>query len=810
MAENWRQWSFDGGRSMHINDDDDGETPLNPDLLRLIDELNDGPPAEINPYMLALINDLNENGAHEAVEDMDYVNMGDAIDNVDGWLPNAHVSMNVEMADDNAADSGPDNDVQMLDADDGSAMYAELHQMIAELNGEQPGEFNPILQNFLNDLNDDEDGAAGDPEIMDVDNGGQQQHGGGAADGDVNVIRRPQFNNTEIRQRFHFEGIEHEDIVDVYRSVIQTFQNLVDRVNALAGPGDIIQVELQGDSVTNDTAIHVRGEIDLNDLLSMVDNLTQSNAEVFSDETLELVVQIIHNRNGGAAKRQKLTKLLKSEILQKKLRCLIVSENSGNNLCFAYCVVRLLNPDMSHEIAEIEAKRLQESVGLTVADMVSFSNIAEFERMLGVKIVVWYRCDKSDIFKKFQTNPEPRNKTIFLYLQDQHYFGIKSLTSFFGESYVCDYCYASFSIKTGHKCEYYCNVCLSPECHKHRSAYIHCEDCGSYCRSRYCFEQHKISKQQPGSTGVHSLCDTVKYCDKCNNRYTVTKNNQKGHKCKPNTRCAFCKEDLTPDCTHQCFIEPVKREDLTDRYVFYDFECRQDEGTHIANYICCIDFEGNCWTAKGDGCVAEFFKKYRNRKYKGYTFIAHNSKGYDSYLLMKYLVENGITPHIITQGSKLLCVTDEDFSQRYIDSLCFLPMKLSAFPAALGFESEKKGYFPHFWNTVENQNYIGPYPPPEAYGVQTMMEKDKREFMEWYGTIAGEVFDFRKEMAEYCKNDVVILREGCLRFRGEIINSCNLDPFQCVTIASVCMKQFCMSFLPENTVALTTPDNYIK
>ena len=68
-----------------------------------------------------------------------------------------------------------------------------------------------------------------------------------------------------------------------------------------------------------------------------------------------------------------------------------------------------------------------------------------------------------------------------------------------------------------------------------------------------------------------------------------------------------------------------------------------------------------------------------------------------------------------------------------------------------------------------------------------------------------EVFDFRKEMLEYCRSDVDILRQTCLKFREllmsatgvqrEVINDKGkrfgaVDPFDSVTIASVCMNVF--------------------
>ncbi|KAK3524699.1 hypothetical protein QTP86_000832 [Hemibagrus guttatus] len=195
-----------------------------------------------------------------------------------------------------------------------------------------------------------------------------------------------------------------------------------------------------------------------------------------------------------------------------------------------------------------------------------------------------------------------------------------------------------------------------------------------------------------------------------------------------------------------------------------------------------MNYRGKTWVFKGEGCEAAFFKTFRRRHFKGYTFIAHNARGFDSYLLLNHLVKEGITPDIIAQGGKILCFTDSAFRQNYIDSLSFLPMKLSSLPKAMGFSEKKKGYFPHFWNTLEHQNYVGPYPEPKFYGADSMMPKDREDFFKWYATVSGKVFNFNKEMFEYCMNDVDILRQGCIAFRNEILQSTKVDPFKCITI----------------------------
>ena len=66
------------------------------------------------------------------------------------------------------------------------------------------------------------------------------------------------------------------------------------------------------------------------------------------------------------------------------------------------------------------------------------------------------------------------------------------------------------------------------------------------------------------------------------------------------------------------------------------------------------------------------------------------------------------------------------------DSLSFLNMPLSNFPKTFGLTELKKGHFPHLFNIVEHQEYVGPLPPKEFYMPETMSVKDRQEFDTWY------------------------------------------------------------------------------
>ena len=204
-------------------------------------------------------------------------------------------------------------------------------------------------------------------------------------------------------------------------------------------------------------------------------------------------------------------------------------------------------------------------------------------------------------------------------------------------------------------------------------------------------------------------------------------------------------------------------------------------------------------------------------QHEHFKVVAHNMKGYNGYFFLEYLIDQSMRPDkIIYNGSKNMYMTVErNLHIKVIDRLNFLPMELSALPKAFGLEELKKGWFPHHFNTRENQNCVGPYPEATYYGHNFMGEKERNELLEWLSERKDEVFDFRKEMLEYCRSYVDILRQACLKFRElmsatgvqrEVINDKGkkemkrfgaVDPFDSVTIASVCMDVFKTKFIEE-------------
>ncbi|XP_052129261.1 uncharacterized protein LOC127750809 [Frankliniella occidentalis] len=138
-------------------------------------------------------------------------------------------------------------------------------------------------------------------------------------------------------------------------------------------------------------------------------------------------------------------------------------------------------------------------------------------------------------------------------------------------------------------------------------------------------------------------------------------------------------------------------------------------------------------------------------------------------------------------------------------------MPLSAMPKSFGLNELKKGYWPFLANKPEYYKYEGPLLDRDLYCVSGMKSKAAADFNAWYDEqVANEyVFNFRRELIDYCISDVTILRQACQAFRKLFEDVAGFDPmFNCITLSSACMAAFRRNFLKPNTIGVVPAGGY--
>ena len=93
-------------------------------------------------------------------------------------------------------------------------------------------------------------------------------------------------------------------------------------------------------------------------------------------------------------------------------------------------------------------------------------------------------------------------------------------------------------------------------------------------------------------------------------------------------------------------VEPIDGDEMStsSELLFFDFECRQENGTHQPN-LCVIQNEaGDEWVFQGDNTRNEFCEWLFTSEHANCIVMAHNFQGYNGYFIQQYLHENGIVP----------------------------------------------------------------------------------------------------------------------------------------------------------------------
>jgi len=245
-------------------------------------------------------------------------------------------------------------------------------------------------------------------------------------------------------------------------------------------------------------------------------------------------------------------------------------------------------------------------------------------------------------------------------------------------------------------------------------------------------------------------------------------------------------------------------------FVFYDFETTQDTKIsetaklHVPILVClqqfCAacemqdDYEHDCARCGQrqhsffEDPVGDFLSYLCEPRpwCKKVVAIAHNAKAFDAQFILSRAILLKWTPELILNGLKI--VSTKIHHIQFLDSVSYILMPLRKLPEAFGLQASKS-WFPHYFNTMANIDYVGPIPDIKYYGADEMGESERREFTAWYNEQKVKVFDNRHVLEKYCQDDVTVLRQACRVFRREFLEIGNIEVFlEALTIASACNK----------------------
>lgn len=741
---------------------------------------------------------------------MENEQMGLAANLTDSWTPGQREKFLLDWNNDEPL-------VEMLANED-----SQLHDLTHQWPTEERERFyrdwqddEPLLQTGRGEkrsIDEVNDGASTSNEVNEVNNGASNE----VSDNFFTVtatkqVKVKKFKTTGIDYTVQFtDTFAHLELSQFHNRLHEIFESLLNTVTEGIPEHDQVRFVLQ--SPVLDPPITVpfmqRQRLTPERILAEIERVIQSNKQFRLNDSVKVNLIHVEMPHGGTGTKRSEINLEKH--LAKKGS--IVRIQNKDELCLARAlVVAIAKIEKDNRYKQIAnhrypmqtrlANELHQKARVEIGSC-GLDEVKQFQTYLTdyqINVV------SKDHLNSIVFSGPDKEKRIYLFLHDIHYDVITSIPAFFARKKYCHTCKKAYDHLRDHMCPDACKSCRFPNCPF--VSWVLCVDCNRCFRSVECFDRHK---QNIGNG--KSICSDIAKCKRCSTVMERGRLSPDVHHCGL-TYCKICKDHVNTE-NHQCYMRPEKdtREiKLYDQLLFFDFECRQENGNHEPN-LCVIQNEaGDEWVFEGDNTTNEFCEWLFTKEHANCTVLAHNLQGYDSYFILQYLHANAIIPEVITRGAKVLSITVPQFKIKFIDSLCFIPMRLADFPKTFGLDELAKGYFPHLFNRKENEKYIGPLPPSPYYNPDGMSPEEKEKFLQWHNELkeTDYMFDFQREILSYCQSDVDILRRSCLEFRELFRDVTDIDPFaECLTIASACHLVFRTKFLKENTVAVIPPLGY--
>ena len=630
------------------------------------------------------------------------------------------------------------------------------------------------------------------------------------------------FGMTATDHIVRFNNVLHDvDLLESQERTHTIFQHLIEDVTTDMNPNDQVRFILRSDQLQTPISIPFLPleKLTTEKVLSQVEKVVQSNEEFRLNDTVTIDIIHVETVQGSGKSRVKRDIVNIREYLKSKGS--VITINNKDDFCLARALavsIARIEKDPKYKQI-IDSKRhiqLDKALDLHEAANVplqpcGLNEVKLFQQYLtNYQIIVVSGDHNNSIIYPPQppANPDPE-KSIYLYFYANHFDVITSLPGFLSRNYFCHRCHKPYDHTSDHMCPAMCRSCRGFGC-KIEDDGIVCNECDRVFKNQACYVRHK----EPINGGGRSVCEVIRKCPECGKSMDVNKLNSKGHVC--GKKCPTCGVILkSKDTDHLCYIQQQEQQEERNynHLLFFDFEATQEHGDHRPNLCVVYDEEKEVALFQGEDTVKEFCQWLLTPAHKGCIVIAHNFQGYDSYFIIKFLNENAIHYEIIYRGAKCLSMTIPMFNIRFIDSLNFIPMGLAKFPKTFAQPELCKGYFPHLFNKDANQNYVGPIPCQNDYGVNFMKLAERKAFMTWHQEQVENnyVFDSRKEIIKYCRSDVDILAKCCRLYREMFQNETGIDPFdKALTIASYCHQVYRTNFLEKDTIAILSHARQLK
>lgn len=256
----------------------------------------------------------------------------------------------------------------------------------------------------------------------------------------------------------------------------------------------------------------------------------------------------------------------------------------------------------SRKLQQLEAEKLYAAAGVEINDCGNtLEDVKKFALHLGIQLNI-VDADQFDIFMAGDLRD---GGVVYLLKSKNHYDVITSMSGFLSKAYYWHTCKVFYSRRNTHKYESKYKCCFNFSFCSVADSLIVWKNCNRFFRGQGCYDEHKRVRGTIEEV-KDILCGRVAKCLKCERVITTGLKDhicgfEKCKNCKtyadPHERKCFmgrtmCKGGycISPHCKpkRRCYLCRTR----TKKYMFYDFEGKQETGEHIVNLAVAKDFNG--------------------------------------------------------------------------------------------------------------------------------------------------------------------------------------------------------------------------
>jgi len=470
-------------------------------------------------------------------------------------------------------------------------------------------------------------------------------------DPETQHVRR--FNTTAETYPLNFQNTEHAD--NFHDQLPAIFDHAIERIIEGTNETDYIGAELIHPDLHAPVLIPFRhpDEIQGSQLLHILERVLQSNEHLnINDYQLKVRIVKVSPPCGKGYHSRQCTNLDKLREIKKS----IVRITNTDDLCLARAIT-VAKARLEHLAAPQNKKLFRLYQNLSRGDkpprkqqfnaakaLMKAAGLETHKGACGIPEIQAIQDILPDyqirIFNTLATaglvySGPPADNIIYLYNHDNHYDVITTMEGFFNRGYYCKDCNIAYCNKEKHQCSRTCPCCHeSPACPdvQYKDS-IKCPTCNRYFRGQTCLQnhtKHTERKIKDKTVTFPSICDRLQCCKDCGKHLSGVKNIGE-HKCH-HFKCRTCNE-IVPIQDHLCYMQPLdpkkelveceveeveeedeagedlgysdneeeeekeEREKPPTKFVFYDFETRQETTTSTNDYGKIVAHEPNLCVA---------------------------------------------------------------------------------------------------------------------------------------------------------------------------------------------------------------------